>query len=156
MSEIVPQLGQRAIPPYQAAGQRGRCGGRGAESAVFDRCDEPVAPSRHRLDEVRSPRWIIERPAEVEDLLLDGLRLDEGVRPGRIEQFAVGDQSAGVLHQVAQDFEALWRQQDALIRPRFAGAPEALVDAIETEGREQLHGGASTGTFSEPTYDSNI
>jgi hypothetical protein len=47
-----------------------------------------------------------------------------------------------VLYQIAQDFEALWRQQDALIRPRFAGAPEALVDGIETEGRELLQGDA--------------
>ena len=45
--------------------------------------------------------------SEIRHLHLDRLWLDEGARPHLIQQLALGDQPAGVLHQVAQDLKAL-------------------------------------------------
>ena len=86
-------------------------------------------------DEGRRVGPIAERLADLEDVLLHHLGGDVGPRPEGLEDLLLGDEPIGVLDEVAEEAKRLGRHRDAL-----AVAPEALVDGIETERVELLHG----------------
>src|SRR3954470_6073287 len=83
-------------------------------------------------------RRVAEVLADLEDVLLEDLRLNLEVAPHGVEQLVLAEQPARVLDQVAQDGERLRRQRDARIR-----APQAQGVDIQAERREMLHLGAA-------------
>jgi hypothetical protein len=66
-------------------------------------------------------------------------RLDIRLGPHGLQQLLLGDQSAGVRHQIGQYGKRLGRQEHALVVGRLPVAPETLVDGIEPKGWELLH-----------------
>src|SRR5207244_10050138 len=58
---------------------------------------------------------------------------------GLLPALLLGDQSAGVGHQIGQHGKRLGRQEHALVVGRLPVAPETLVDGIEPKGWELLH-----------------
>ena len=79
---------------------------------------------------------------DVGNLILENLRLDEGIGPHRVQELILGHQAAGMLHQVAQDGKRFGSQQDALFLTRLPAAPQALVDRVQAEWRKHLRIGA--------------
>jgi hypothetical protein len=93
------------------------------------------------FDEARLPRVVVKHSTQVKDLALDGLRLDRGLRPHRVEELTVSDELARVLDEMIEDAVFGGRQEDALILTRSAPSPQALVYRVEAERWELLHCG---------------
>src|SRR5262249_47847750 len=93
--------------------------------------DEPVAPTRYRLDETRRGALVAERRSELADGEPDDVLRDRDVPPDRVEQRLLRHQLARSLHEVLEDGEGL--------RPQRHGHPvpaELAGAQIELEGGE--------------------
>ena len=147
-SKARPKLGERSIPANEAGLQRrnGRvvfqCWGRDEPSY------EPIAAPRKRFNEARLLWVVFQYSTEVEDLALDGLRLDGSLRPHGVEELAVRYELAGALDQVLEDAVLARREEDAFVCARATPSPQALVHRVETERWELPHRGRpSTGDW---------
>jgi hypothetical protein len=138
----LPGLAQhlkRAPTPYEGLRRPAECNGALRGDRFNHRSDKPVSALRYGLDEKRLPRAISKSAPHGEDVSLDRLRVDHGVRPHGSEQLLVRDQPPGALDQVFKDREGLGRQQNALLSPPIAKPPETLVQRIQPECGKLLH-----------------
>ena len=76
------------------------------------RGDEPVAHPRHRLDAPRRVHVIAECRPDLLDAARERVLGDGDAGPERVEQFGLGDEMPGALHQEAQRLEGLGGQVD--------------------------------------------
>jgi hypothetical protein len=86
--------------------------GRGRRIDTSHRRNESISAPRDRLDELRAPGIVAERLAQLGDRLSQCVLGDVCVRPQRIEQLLFRDQLAGIVEQMEQEVEELWRQLD--------------------------------------------
>jgi len=77
---------------------------------------------------------IAERVSNTEDVFLDDFRIDVGVRPQRLENFLLGNDSVPALDQIMQQVECLRTERHA-----FLSSPQAVVDRVEAKGMERFH-----------------
>jgi len=92
-----------------------------------------VAPLWKSADETRLAGYVSESFAQFEDVRSEDFGLDIGFWPDGFEQFLLGNKAAGMVNEVAEDGESFRRKVNA---DRFP--PEALIDKIEPEGREDF------------------
>ena len=93
---------------------RGLDAGRRRRLDRLDRRDEPVAAARDRLDEPRRTRIVAERLAQLRHGLRQGVFRDVGLGPQRVEQLLLGDERSGVVEQVKEQIQQLWREVNRL------------------------------------------
>jgi len=93
---------------------RGLDAGRRRRLDRLDRRDEPVAAARDRLDEPRRTGIVAERLAQLRHGLRQGVFCDVGLGPQRVEQLLLGDERSGVVEQVKEQIQQLWREVNRL------------------------------------------
>jgi hypothetical protein len=104
--KAILQLSDRTVSSHQLSFCR--VDWDGARLGTFADCgDEPVSSAGECFDESRMLRIVSECPSEVSNMTAQYRRLDESVRPQGFDQFAMGNQSVSVLHQILQNAERL-------------------------------------------------
>src|SRR6266436_9707844 len=93
---------------------------------IVHRRYEFVAALVHGLDEHRVVAAITEDLADSEDVLLDEFRVHVRLRPQRLEDLVLGNDSIRVIDQIAKQIERLWPKRYALLP-----TPQAVVDGVE-------------------------
>jgi hypothetical protein len=99
-----------------------------AAAHVFDRCDEPIASTRHGLDKAVWNLVIAHRFAQQRNRVGEIRLLDKGAGPHLFEQVLLGQQMTGASDQQRQQIEGFRWQRDWL-----------------PVSREQMLNGARTG-----------
>ena len=82
--------------------------------AGLDLGHEAISDARDRLDECLTDGSLAERLPQDRDVVVEVVLLDRRVRPHRLQQFFLGDQSPGVFDEHAQRVEHLQPQGDGL------------------------------------------
>src|SRR5467141_3633728 len=99
--------------------------------------NESITAPRYRLNELGSLYVVAQHGAQIMDVVLEDSFADGSVGPDGPQQCGFGDQTARMVHQVAQDGKGFGAQRHDL-RP----APQTLIDAIElirAEAQDALH-----------------
>ena len=121
-----------------------RSGGVGALAERFCGFDhlghEAVAAFGEGLNESRVTGVVTEELAQVKHVGAQNLWLNIGLGPQLIEELVVGNETAGILDEVAQDRERLGRKSDWA-----AVVEQALISGIEPEGPKLLHSDRTSG-----------
>src|SRR3569833_1045656 len=97
-------------------------------------CNKTVTALGDRLNEPRFPGVIIQDLPELQYVGAQHLRLHIGFRPQGIKQFIMGNQSPGIVNQVAQNRKRLTGKSDLC-----ALMPEALNGSVQRKRLELLH-----------------
>src|SRR4030095_14734078 len=111
---------------------------------VGDRSDELVTTLRKGADELRLVVSIAEHLSDSQDVLLDDLRIHEGIAPQCFENLFLGYEPIGMVDEISQEIERLRSERHALV-----AAPHTLIGDIETERMKPFHGwlhGEKSGT----------
>jgi hypothetical protein len=138
---VLRRLCQRLQPPqliFAADDRRCRSGGGGLGSdriaAFLDLGDEDIAALGVGANVDRLVGAVAQRPAQLEHVRAQNLRLDECIRPEGIEQFVVRDEAAGMLDEVAQHGKGPGCEGDLLASP-----PQTLIRRIEPKRPKLQH-----------------
>jgi hypothetical protein len=102
--------------------------------------DETVSALGDGLDEPGLPGVIVENFSQLEYVGAQDLWLDVGLGPEGIEQLVMGDESAGVFDEIAQNRERLAGEGDL-----YTLVPEALVCSVQRERLKFLHACGTPG-----------
>ena len=79
-----------------------------------DRCDEPIARSRHRLDVAARTLIVAERLAQCRDVDGQNAFLDTGFGPHPGQEFILRDEMAGLAEEQGQDVMGFRRKANDL------------------------------------------
>ena len=123
LSEAGSQRTKLAVSAHQSAAIQARRRPGSSRLALLHRGHKPIPAPGQGLDKKRIPGAVPQRAPDVGDLVLQDLRLDEGIGPHRLQELILGHQAASVLHKITQDGERFGSQHDALVASGIPAAP---------------------------------
>ncbi|MEX2304186.1 MAG: hypothetical protein WD733_24800 [Bryobacterales bacterium] len=101
--------------------------------------DKTVPAPMHRFDEARRARVVSQSLTDPTDRDRQRRRFHVGLGPDGFEQLFLGNQAGGVLGEITQNLETLWREVDRFsVTQQLLGAQvEATASKLQSQGRDQ-------------------
>ena len=108
LSEAGSQRTKLAVSAHQSAAIRAHRRPDSSRLTLLHRGHKPIPAPGQSLDKKRIPGAVPQRAPDVGDLILQDLRLDEGIGPHRLQELVLGNQAAGMFHQDNAGRRTLW------------------------------------------------